>query len=70
MKLTLQRMCAESGEGREGWQWDVRALRDSHVRLVLRQLRQLSDIERLARALRRNPHPHRRATSNHNPTDI
>ncbi|CAG9558150.1 unnamed protein product [Danaus chrysippus] len=35
------------------WAGSVRALRDSHVRLVLRQLRQLQDIEKLNRALRR-----------------
>lgn len=55
------RMFAVSGS-REGpgasdksWAGEVRALRDSHVRLVLRQLRQLRDIDRLDRALRRPP---------------
>ncbi|CAH2103311.1 unnamed protein product [Euphydryas editha] len=33
------------------WRKDFRSLRDSHVRLVLRQLRQLQDIERLSRVL-------------------
>ncbi|XP_047543964.1 uncharacterized protein LOC125076066 isoform X2 [Vanessa atalanta] len=36
-------------EREEKWVKDLRMLRDSHVRLVLRQLRQLQDIERLSR---------------------
>ncbi|XP_046976684.1 uncharacterized protein LOC124542845 [Vanessa cardui] len=36
-------------EREQKWVKDLRLLRDSHVRLVLRQLRQLQDIERLSR---------------------
>ncbi|XP_052746709.1 uncharacterized protein LOC128199736 [Bicyclus anynana] len=58
--LSTQIDQAQTQEGCSGWseetcEWagDVRALRDSHVRLVLQQLRQLRDVERLRRTLRR-----------------
>ncbi|CAG4978170.1 unnamed protein product [Colias eurytheme] len=38
---------------------DVAALRTAHVRLLLRQVRQLRHIERLDKVLRRANHSHR-----------
>lgn len=35
------------------WKGGIRALRESHLRLVMRQLRQLRHIERLGRSLKR-----------------
>ncbi|XP_045784571.1 uncharacterized protein LOC123880472 isoform X2 [Maniola jurtina] len=45
--------CCEECDATCEWAGNVRALRESHVRLVLRQLQQLRDIERLDRTLHR-----------------
>ncbi|XP_039764147.1 uncharacterized protein LOC120636650 [Pararge aegeria] len=52
LSISSEERCVEYEESCE-WTGNFRALRDSHVRLVLRQLQQLRDIERLNRTLLR-----------------
>ncbi|CAH2035357.1 unnamed protein product, partial [Iphiclides podalirius] len=47
-----EKLSRKKRPGCDKWMGSIRALRDSHLRLVMRQLRQFRQIERLSRSLK------------------